>query len=58
MAKIKRYEHIINVIAHTYGTKKPTEGDIIKHIEKSIEGMDLDVYIMSNKIDRTYKGQK
>ena len=58
MGKIKRYKHIINVVAHSYGTKKPKKGDIVRHIERSIEGMDLDVYIISNRMDRTYKGQK
>ena len=58
MEKIKRYEHIINVVAHTYGTKKPKKGDIARDIKRSIEGMDLDIYVISNRIDRTYKVKK
>ena len=58
MSKLKRFKHIITLIAYSYGNKKPEVGDIVRHIEKSIDSMDVNANVLLNKLDKTYKGEK
>tara|TARA_R100001082_G_scaffold110859_2_gene92104 strand:+ start:2371 stop:2556 length:186 start_codon:yes stop_codon:yes gene_type:complete len=55
MGKIKRYKHMLMVIAYSYSETKPKSKEIEKYLEDSVEGLDIEASNMSTLIDRSYR---